>query len=81
MSKSASRNKVTHTEADRAAWIAYVIQSTAEEIEAPVVETIDLLDRYGLINWLLDGYRSFHTQGFEYMAELLTDKLREVQAL
>ena len=75
-----SRSRVTHTEADRAVWIAYVIQSTAEEIEVPVVEAIDLLDRHGLIIWLLDGYRSFHTQGFEYMAELLKDKLREVQA-
>ena len=73
-------SRVKHTEADRAVWIAYVIQSTAEEIEVQVVETIDLLDRHGLINWLLDGYRSFHTQGFEYMAELLADKLREVQA-
>ena len=76
-----SRSKVTHTEADRAVWIAYVIQSTAEEMEVPVVVAIDLLDRYGLINWLLDGYRSFHTQGFEYMAELISDKLREVKEL
>ena len=75
-----SKGRATHTEADRAVWVAYVIQSTAEEIEVPVVEAIDLLDRHGLVNWLLDGYRSFHTQGFEYMAELLTDKLREAKA-
>ena len=69
-----------HTEADRAVWIMYVVQSTAEDLGRPFIETIELLDRYGLIKWVLDGYRSFHTQGFEYMAELLTDKLREAQA-
>lgn len=74
-------SRTLHTEADRAVWIMYVIQSTAEDLDRTVIETIDLLDKYGLIKWLLDGYRSFHTQGFEYMAELLTDKLREAQAL
>jgi hypothetical protein len=72
-------SKALHTEADRAVWIMYVVQSTAEDLGKPVVDTIELLDRYGLIKWVLDGYRSFHTQGFEYMAELLTDKLREAQ--
>jgi len=70
-----------HTEADRAVWLTYVVQSTAEDIGKPITDTIDLLDKYGLIKWILDGYRSFHTQGFEYMAELLVDKLREVKAV
>ena len=74
-------SKNVHTEADRAIWLVYVIQSTAEDIGKPVVDTVDLLDQHGLVKWILDGYRSFHTQGFEYMAELLTDKLHEAQAI
>jgi len=73
--------KNIHTEADRAIWLTYVVQSTSEDIGKPITDTVDLLDEYGLIKWILDGYRSFHTQGFEYMAELLADKLREAQAI
>ena len=73
--------KNMHTEADRAVWLTYVVQSTSEDIGKPVTDTVDLLDKYGLIKWILDGYGSFHTQGFEYMAELLADKLREAQAI
>ena len=74
-------SRSVHTEADRAVWITYVVQSTAEDIGISVVDTVDLLNKHGLIKWMLDGYRSFHTQGFEYMAELVSDKLREAQAL
>jgi len=74
-------SKSIHTEADRAVWLIYVIQSTAEDIGKSIIDTMDLLDAHGLIEWILSGYRSFHTQGFEYMAELLTDKLREAQAI
>jgi hypothetical protein len=58
----------------------YVVQSTAEDLSKTFIDTLELLDRYGLIKWVLDGYRSLHTQGFEYMAELLSDKLKEAQA-
>ena len=34
---------------------------------------------YLMINQVLSGYRSLHTQGYEYVAELLTDLLREAQ--
>lgn len=74
-------SKSIHSEADKAIWLVYVVQSTAEDIGKSVTDTTDLLEKHGLIKWILDGYRSFHTQGFEYMAELLTDKLREVQAV
>jgi hypothetical protein len=70
-----------HTEADRAVWLTYVVQSTSDDIGKPVTDTVDLLEKYGLITWILNGYRSFHTQGFEYMGELLADKLREAQAI
>jgi len=39
------------------------------------------LEEYGLIKPVLDGYRAFHTQGYEYMAEILTDKLRKAQGV
>ena len=68
----------THNEVDRAVWLVYVVSSTAEDIGKPLTDTLDLLEKHGLIKWVLDGYRSFHTQGFEYMAELLSDKLQEV---
>ena len=74
-------SRSVHTEAERAVWITYIVQRTSEDIGKTVIDTIDLLDKYGRIKWILDGYRSFHTQGFEYMAELLTDKLREAQAI
>ena len=74
-------SRSVHTEADRAVWLTYVVYTTAEDIGRPVPDTVELLDRHGLIKWILDGYRSFHTQGFEYMAELLADKLREAHAL
>jgi len=70
-----------HTEADRAVWLTYVVHNTAEDIGKPVTDTVDLLEKHGLIIWILQGYRSFHTQGFEYMAELLADKLREAHAI
>jgi hypothetical protein len=68
-----------HSETDRAVWFVYCTQHVADEINRPVVETVDLLERHGLAEWLLNGYRSFHTQGFEYMAEMLTEKLKEAQ--
>ena len=71
--------KTGHTDAEKALWLVYVIQYTAEELEKPITETARLLDKYGFIGKVLDGYEAFHTQGFEYMAELLISELQEVQ--
>jgi len=38
------------------------------------------LEQYGFVEKLLAGYDSFHTRGFEYMAELLIAELAIVQA-
>jgi len=70
-----------HTEADRAVWLVYVIQYTADELQKSVTETTRLLEQYGFIEKVLAGYDSFRTQGFEYMAELLTSELASVQAV
>jgi len=70
-----------HSEADRAIWLIHVIQYTADELQKPVTETARLLEQYGFVEKVLAGYDSFHTQGFEYMAELLADELTSVQAM
>jgi len=70
-----------HTEADRAIWLLHVIQYTADELQKSVTETARLLERYGFVDKALTGYESFHIQGFEYMAELLTSELANVQVV
>ena len=81
MAENMETHKTGHTEAEKALWLIYVVQYTAEELERPVTETARLLDEYGFIRKVLDGYEAFHTQGFEYMAELLTSELKESQRL
>ena len=68
-----------HSEADRAVWLVYVVQYTAEELGLSIKETTELLKKYGFIEKTLQGYPAFHTQGFEYMAEFLTGELQKVQ--
>ena len=79
MTKTAKVHKTGHTEAEKALWLVYVMQYTAEELERSVIETARLLNKYGFISKVLDGYEAFHTQGFEYMAELLKSELRDAQ--
>ena len=71
--------KRQYSEADKAVWFTICIQFTAEALEIPVKEVARMLNKYGMVEWLLLGYPSFHTQGYEYMSELITDKLRQVQ--
>ena len=71
----------THTEADRAVWLIYVVQYTAEEIGKSISETIELLNKHGFIEKTLNGYPAFHTQGFEYMAEFLIGELQKAQGV
>ena len=71
--------RFVHTEATRATWLVYVIQYTAEALEISIIETTELLAKYGFIEKTLNGYPAFHTQGFEYMAEFLTRELLKVQ--
>ena len=69
----------SHYEADKAVWFTICVQFTAEALGMPVKEVARMLNKYGIVEWLLSGYGSFHTQGYEYMSELITDKLRQVQ--
>ena len=68
-----------HTESDRAVWFVHVVQYTAEELGKPATETARLLDEYGLVARVLSGYQVWHTQGFEYMAEMLVSELHKAQ--
>ena len=79
MSEIMTTHKTGHTEAVKSLWLVYVTQYTAEELNMSITETARLLDKYGFIKKVLDGYEAFHTQGFEYMAEFLASELKELQ--
>jgi len=66
-----------HTVADKAMWYVNVVQYTSEELSKPIWETAKLLDRSGLANRIISGYDVWHTQGYEYMAEIISSKLKE----
>ncbi|MCL2411763.1 MAG: DUF3791 domain-containing protein [Treponema sp.] len=71
--------KNVHAETDRALWLLHCISFAAEELSLNVSDTARLLNDYGLIKPILDGYDAFHTQGYEYMSEMLIDELRKAQ--
>jgi hypothetical protein len=77
--KVISINEKEYTEAQRAEWLVYVVQYTAEELGMSIVDTTELLAKHGFIEKTLNGYPTFHTQGFEYMAEFLTGELHKVR--
>ena len=70
-----------HAESDRALWLIHCVSFTAEELGLTVSDTARLLEKYGLIDQILKGYKILHTQGYEYMAELLSDELRKAQGV
>jgi len=72
-------SKAMQRETDRAVWLVNVVQFTAEELGRPVSETVRLLNQHGLVEQVLAGYKILHTQGYEYMAEMLTDELRKAE--
>jgi len=74
-------SRAIQRETDRAVWLVNVVQFTAEELGRPVSETVRLLNQYGLVEQVLAGYKILHTQGYEYMAEMLTDELRKAEVV
>jgi putative transcriptional regulator len=66
-----------HTTADKAMWYVHVVEYTSEELGKPIWETAKLLERSGLAKRIISGYDVWHTQGYEYMAEILSGKLKE----
>ena len=66
-----------HTLADKAVWFVNVVRYTAEAMDKSVRETTKLLEKSGLAQAILSGYSTWHTQGYEYMAETLTEELQK----
>lgn len=67
----------SHTTADKAMWYVHVVRHTAEELEKPVRDTAKLLERSGLAQRVISGYDIWHTQGYDYMAEVLAEELNK----
>ena len=67
-----------HAPADKAMWYVRVVQYTAEALGKPIGETARLMERSGLAERVISGYDVWHTQGYEYMAEVLSDKLNRM---
>ena len=68
-----------HTTADKAMWYVHVVQYTSEELNKPIWETAKILERSGLAKRIISGYDVWHTQGYEYMAEIISEKLTKEQ--
>ena len=66
------------TTTDKALWFTNVVRYTSEELEKSNEETVKLLERSGLAQRIISGYPIWHTQGYEYMAEVLADELSKV---
>jgi len=65
----------SHTTADKVVWFVHVVRYLSEVIDKSVRETVRILERTGLVANIISGYDIWHTQGYEYMAEMLSDEL------
>ena len=70
-----------HTSADKAMWLVNVVNHTASEINKSNVETTRLFEEKSLAEKLLAGYDVWHTQGYEYMAEVVSDIIMNKQGV
>jgi len=61
-----------------ALWFVHVVRYLSEELEVSVREATKLLERSGLVQKIISGYPVWHTQGYEYMAEMLADELNSM---
>jgi len=64
-----------NTITDKATWYVHVVDHTAEALGKPIWETAKMMERSGLAQRVISGYDVWHTQGYEYMAEMLSEKL------
>jgi putative transcriptional regulator len=62
---------------DKAIWFARAALEIAIEIEQDPKDVLRLLERTGLAERTLSAYPMLHTQGYEYVAEVTADLLRE----
>jgi len=66
-----------HTTSDKAIWFVHVVRYVAEEIGKSIRDTAKALERTGLADSIISGYDVWHTQGYEYIAEMLSDELNK----
>jgi len=66
---------------DKVLWFARAALEVATEIGQDPKEALRLLERTGLAERTLSAYPMLHTQGYEYIAEVTADLLREEGAL
>jgi len=66
---------------DKALWFARAALEVATEIGQDPKDALRLLDSSGLAERTLSAYPMLHTQGYEYVAEVTADLLREEGAL
>ena len=64
-----------HTVADKAMWYVHVVDHTAQMLGKSIWETAKLMEKSGLADRVISGYDIWHTQGYEYMSEVLSEKL------
>jgi len=62
---------------DKAIWFARTALEVATEIGQDPKDALRLLERTGLAERTLSAYPMLHTQGYEYVAEVTADLLRE----
>jgi len=65
------------TIADKAVWFTNVVLYTSTELDKPADEITKLLQHSGLAQRIISGYGIWHTQGYEYLAEVLSDELNK----
>ena len=66
---------------DKAIWFARAAFEIAAEIDKDPKETLRLLAGTGLAERTLSAYPMLHTQGYEYIAEVTADLLRQEGAI
>jgi putative transcriptional regulator len=66
-----------HTTDVKAVWFAHVVRHVAEEMDISFRDATRLLERSGLAQRIIAGYNTWHTQGYEYIAETLAEILTE----
>lgn len=62
---------------DMAIWFTYAVSYLAKELNKTNIETVRLLRDSGLADKLIEGYDVWHTQGFGYITEMLSQRLSE----
>ena len=67
-----------HTAIDKAMWYVHVVDHTAKILGKPIWETAKLMEQSGFAQRVISGYDVWHTQGYEYIAEILSEKLIDI---